>query len=127
MKAPQQTAVNDDAIEIQRIDHRHQREAGQRDEEHRLRAGPGRGREKERQREEERFLMQALQHIAHESRRMTQPATALGELQPLRLEHRDQPRQRSEEHTSELQSLMRISYAVFCLKKKHNTKKAPYN
>src|SRR3546814_1771833 len=29
---------------------------------------------------------------------------------------------RSEEHTSELQSLMRISYAVFCLKKK-NTKK----
>src|SRR3546814_8841756 len=32
--------------------------------------------------------------------------------------------QRSEEHTSELQSLMRISYAVFCLKKKkRNTKK----
>src|SRR3546814_10739495 len=31
---------------------------------------------------------------------------------------------RSEEHTSELQSLMRISYAVFCLKKKkHNTTK----
>src|SRR3546814_5880470 len=28
------------------------------------------------------------------------------------------PRARSEEHTSELQSLMRISYAVFCLKKK---------
>src|SRR3546814_6585887 len=28
------------------------------------------------------------------------------------------PGQRSEEHTSELQSLMRISYAVFCLKKK---------
>src|SRR3546814_3581044 len=28
---------------------------------------------------------------------------------------------RSEEHTSELQSLMRISYAVFCLKKKHIT------
>src|SRR3546814_3848672 len=29
---------------------------------------------------------------------------------------------RSEEHTSELQSLMRISYAVFCLKKKKNNK-----
>src|SRR3546814_10096158 len=29
---------------------------------------------------------------------------------------------RSEEHTSELQSLMRISYAVFCLKKKRKTK-----
>src|SRR3546814_5319854 len=30
---------------------------------------------------------------------------------------------RSEEHTSELQSLMRISYAVFCLKKKNNKNK----
>src|SRR3546814_17397857 len=30
------------------------------------------------------------------------------------------PLMRSEEHTSELQSLMRISYAVFCLKKKQN-------
>src|SRR3546814_7093438 len=30
---------------------------------------------------------------------------------------------RSEEHTSELQSLMRISYAVFCLKKKKNKSK----
>src|SRR3546814_2832121 len=32
---------------------------------------------------------------------------------------RDILRKRSEEHTSELQSLMRISYAVFCLKKKN--------
>src|SRR3546814_1622642 len=32
------------------------------------------------------------------------------------------PSRRSEEHTSELQSLMRISYAVFCLKKKKKTK-----
>src|SRR3546814_10871896 len=32
-------------------------------------------------------------------------------------------RMRSEEHTSELQSLMRISYAVFCLKKKKKKKK----
>src|SRR3546814_7569899 len=31
------------------------------------------------------------------------------------------PQARSEEHTSELQSLMRISYAVFCLKKKKQT------
>src|SRR3546814_2921435 len=31
--------------------------------------------------------------------------------------------ERSEEHTSELQSLMRISYAVFCLKKKNKKKK----
>src|SRR3546814_4768603 len=37
----------------------------------------------------------------------------------------DQPHQqfRSEEHTSELQSLLRNSYAVFCLKKKHQTQK----
>src|SRR3546814_2027095 len=33
--------------------------------------------------------------------------------------HRQAPCLRSEEHTSELQSLMRISYAVFCLKKKN--------
>src|SRR3546814_9503060 len=33
------------------------------------------------------------------------------------------PIKRSEEHTSELQSLMRISYAVFCLKKKKNNKR----
>src|SRR3546814_6816966 len=33
------------------------------------------------------------------------------------------PGKRSEEHTSELQSLMRISYAVFCLKKKNTIEK----
>src|SRR3546814_1917556 len=33
-------------------------------------------------------------------------------------------RSRSEEHTSELQSLMRISYAVFCLKKKKKNKQS---
>src|SRR3546814_8052797 len=44
-------------------------------------------------------------------------AAATGELCPP-LRHVE----RSEEHTSELQSLMRISYAVFCLKKKKNNK-----
>src|SRR3546814_4084591 len=34
---------------------------------------------------------------------------------------------RSEEHTSELQSLMRISYAVFCLKKKKHKKTTTYH
>src|SRR3546814_9773993 len=34
---------------------------------------------------------------------------------------------RSEEHTSELQSLMRISYAVFCLKKKKKKNRINYN
>src|SRR3546814_4977150 len=53
-----------------------------------------------------------------------------GDRQPLRQRHRHVAgrrrrggaavRLRSEEHTSELQSLMRISYAVFCLKKKKN-------
>src|SRR3546814_7913061 len=37
------------------------------------------------------------------------------------LDHCGNPDIRSEEHTSELQSLMRISYAVFCLKKKKQT------
>src|SRR3546814_8250225 len=43
---------------------------------------------------------------------------------------RSRPRRgagRSEEHTSELQSLMRISYAVFCLKKKKTKQNVIYN
>src|SRR3546814_5660499 len=40
---------------------------------------------------------------------------------PQPLGRSDAPPDRSEEHTSELQSLMRISYAVFCLKKKTQT------
>src|SRR3546814_7966779 len=40
-----------------------------------------------------------------------------------RLHDGGRPPARSEEHTSELQSLMRISYAVFCLKKKTKQKK----
>src|SRR3546814_1399603 len=39
----------------------------------------------------------------------------------------ERDRNRSEEHTSELQSLMRISYAVFCLKKKKNKKRKKQN
>src|SRR3546814_10607839 len=38
-------------------------------------------------------------------------------------QHDPAPGSRSEEHTSELQSLMRISYAVFCLKKKNTHQK----
>src|SRR3546814_4676375 len=51
----------------------------------------------------------------------------LAPLQPLRgiAEVPDQPLDRSEEHTSELQSLMRISYAVFCSKKKRTHKFRP--
>src|SRR3546814_5771231 len=43
------------------------------------------------------------------------------------LHRRHGGRLRSEEHTSELQSLMRISYAVFCLKKKKKTKQDNMN
>src|SRR3546814_7210886 len=39
---------------------------------------------------------------------------------------RHQPAMRSEEHTSELQSLMRNSYAVFCLKKKKKKQRIKY-
>src|SRR3546814_7058631 len=42
-----------------------------------------------------------------------------------RCDHRRNPR--SEEHTSELQSLMRISYAVFCLKKKITQHRTHYS
>src|SRR3546814_9051942 len=55
---------------------------------------------------------------------------AVAESRPFRLELVNDTSQpmparfnRSEEHTSELQSLMRISYAVFCLKKKHTQTK----
>src|SRR3546814_6775758 len=56
-------------------------------------------------------------HLAH------QRLGELLKLQPLGLPpHRlARAADRSEEHTSELQSLMRNSYAVFCLKKKNNT------
>src|SRR3546814_5454182 len=52
------------------------------------------------------------------------PSTGYSILQPrLEVDPDSAGASRSEEHTSELQSLMRISYAVFCLKKKHlNTK-----
>src|SRR3546814_4389566 len=46
-------------------------------------------------------------------------APAVG-VDALREEEAEPGGERSEEHTSELQSLMRISYAVFCLKKKKN-------
>src|SRR3546814_7921379 len=49
-----------------------------------------------------------------------------GELRASFVERLVSRMERSEEHTSELQSLMRISYAVFCLKQKTNTTQATY-
>src|SRR3546814_1636972 len=54
----------------------------------------------------------------HRRRRAVDPGAG-SRLRAARRNRRD----RSEEHTSELQSLMRISYAVFCLKKKKNNNK----
>src|SRR3546814_3583444 len=47
----------------------------------------------------------------------------VGRIAPSQLLAGDRVAARSEEHTSELQSLMRISYAVFCLKTKHSIPK----
>src|SRR3546814_8022350 len=63
--------------------------------------------------------------VAREKRRQGRTGYADGRGQADPREHRGPRRAdgpRSEEHTSELQSLMRISYAVFCLKKKTNKK-----
>src|SRR3546814_2982516 len=59
-------------------------------------------------------LEQALAYIADDE---------LVEVTPKSVRLRKRLLDRSEEHTSELQSLMRISNAVFCLKKTHKTKR----
>src|SRR3546814_5987217 len=52
--------------------------------------------------------------------RARRDAAGIGEVRRGRVHPHELRGHRSEEHTSELQSLMRISYAVFCLKKKKN-------
>src|SRR3546814_2048580 len=59
------------------------------------------------------------QALEHQVRRIERPET---QADGSHLHAEAQAGRRSEEHTSELQSLMRISYAVFCLKKKNKTK-----
>src|SRR3546814_42349 len=75
----------------------------------------------------ERRLVRTFQHM-HQALR----GAGVAPHDEIALGHRQLPpdcacgievRPRSEEHTSELQSLMRISYAVFCLKKKKTTQK----
>src|SRR3546814_3901257 len=62
-----------------------------------------------------RKLRQQMMELVHETQAtVTQLATLLF-------------RKRSEEHTSELQSLMRISYAVFCLKQKKTSHSINYH
>src|SRR3546814_6033304 len=61
-----------------------------------------------------KYVRPLLQKAGHEV--LSPTFTGFGER--IHLISRDISNSRSEEHTSELQSLMRISYAVFCLKKK---------
>src|SRR3546814_4093985 len=72
-------------------------------------------------REEDRVLDQVRPRGRRTDPRPARPRRLIRTGQHLRLRALDVERlRRSEEHTSELQSLMRISYAVFCLKKKKN-------
>src|SRR3546814_1065191 len=57
-------------------------------------------------------------HSAHRKRRASYPKRRSAAGAPDAVHWAFSANRRSEEHTSELQSLMRISYAVFCLKKK---------
>src|SRR3546814_7733558 len=65
----------------------------------------------------------APEERAHELRRARPPGRPVRPGGSRACEAAGGPGRRSEEHTSELQSLMRISYAVFCLKKKKQNKK----
>src|SRR3546814_4261938 len=66
---------------------------------------------------------QVSRRLARPRQRAFERVDRAEEERPLDRVHHHVLRQRSEEHTSELQSLMRISYAVFCLKKKKKTNK----
>src|SRR3546814_1022847 len=71
------------------------------------------------------LLRQIARPFGHAALR-AQPQTLAFDAVPRHIAlHDDRDDPRSEEHTSELQSLMRISYAVFCLKKKINNNKNP--
>src|SRR3546814_1817363 len=77
--------------------------------------------EKQRQAQFERqqaMLAKEIKFIERFKARASHAAQVQSRVKKLDKIERVEPR--SEEHTSELQSLMRISYAVFCLKKKHN-------
>src|SRR3546814_5932858 len=60
--------------------------------------------------------------IAIDGKALDTPATLVVSLHGVTVDGNPVEAPRSEEHTSELQSLMRISYAVFCLNKKTNNK-----
>src|SRR3546814_7638224 len=67
-----------------------------------------------------RYLKRLIRKDVETSHRVELSQTELGNFAGMSREHINR-QLRSEEHTSELQSLMRNSYAVFCLKKKKST------
>src|SRR3546814_5949265 len=74
---------------------------------------------------------QRLQPVARAARHLRDPGDRVSrrrcgrDKQAARPDHRRFPEDRSDEHTSELPSLMRISYAVFCLTIKDTVRSAP--
>src|SRR3546814_5026107 len=78
-----------------------------------------------RQEQKEPPSPDAIRQMTHELRTPLNAIVGFAEmidrqmLGPAAQGYRDRAQDRSEEHTSELQSLMRISYAVFCLKNKN--------
>src|SRR3546814_2484434 len=79
-------------------------------------AGAGRGR---RARTPQRSCVAAFEHAPRQRDELPAVGVLAHGEHALRAESEPEPRVRSEEHTSELQSLMRTSNAVFCLEKKN--------
>src|SRR3546814_1984124 len=82
----------------------------------------------------DRFARREIRPLGHclGLSHQTRASLARSRIHPQNAEHHRRPGEnqggiRSEEHTSELQSLMRISYAVFCLKKKKKKKNRTQN
>src|SRR3546814_1063118 len=74
--------------------------------------------------DQRRILIQAIRPAWHQASRVPHRRAQRRVWNRDRSRHDRRPAAcRSEEHTSELQSLMRISYAVFCLKKKNKKNK----
>src|SRR3546814_10021225 len=66
-----------------------------------------------------RLSPSSMTHVATSRAMHHSPRAGPSQRMPIARSSSATTRRRSEEHTSELQSLMRISYAVFCLKKKN--------
>src|SRR3546814_1400657 len=67
-----------------------------------------------------RLLMGTTSDEEEDDRKLSKAPLSPGSARR-KVQHRSRSKSRSEEHTSELQSLMRISYAVFCLNKNKTT------